>query len=130
MCDACSNNTSVFPRMGFETPVRMCDECHSTITQAESVIIHTLDNSMAIITPPSLSHSLSLSRFISCPHFILYPSIPLPLFPPSLFLSLSLSSCKPCAQSINLKLTVSSMSLLHEQNLLVTGNNDKTVRVS
>ena len=35
VCATCSNHQSTFPPMGFEIPVRMCNDCHSTITTDE-----------------------------------------------------------------------------------------------
>jgi len=32
LCGKCSSEQSTFPPMGFEIPVRMCGDCHSTIT--------------------------------------------------------------------------------------------------
>lgn len=32
LCGKCSDQTSTFPPMGFEIPVRMCQDCHSAIT--------------------------------------------------------------------------------------------------
>lgn len=32
LCHACSSSTSTFPPMGYEVPVRMCQECNDSIT--------------------------------------------------------------------------------------------------
>ena len=35
VCDNCSKNRSVYPVMGFEYEVRMCDDCYESITNDE-----------------------------------------------------------------------------------------------
>jgi WD40 repeat protein len=37
VCDACSSNRSNIPMMGYEFRVRVCDECHSVLTDADRV---------------------------------------------------------------------------------------------
>jgi len=41
VCDACSGNKSAIPIMGYEHSVRVCDECHSVITDADRVSLAT-----------------------------------------------------------------------------------------
>ncbi|CAG2104686.1 unnamed protein product [Medioppia subpectinata] len=41
VCDACSSNRSTIPLMGYEFDVRVCDECHSVITDADRVSLAT-----------------------------------------------------------------------------------------
>ena len=42
VCAACSDHTSTYPKMGFEKPVRMCQDCHSSLTTDEWVSLINL----------------------------------------------------------------------------------------
>ena len=116
VCDSCCDCTSVFPRMGFETPVRMCNEC---------LYLHYTCR-VSWLTCWSLLLKIYI-MFFYLPPPPLSPPPPSPP-PPPLF-SLSFFSRQPFAYSFNLKLIVTFVSILHNQNLLLTGNDDKTVRV-
>ena len=35
VCGKCSEQESTYPPMGFEIPVRMCQDCHATVTTDE-----------------------------------------------------------------------------------------------
>lgn len=57
VCDSCSSNRSSIPVMGYEFRVRVCDECHSVITDADRVSLATYHDSKHSIIHMDLDES-------------------------------------------------------------------------
>ncbi|XP_022668618.1 WD repeat and FYVE domain-containing protein 2-like isoform X1 [Varroa jacobsoni] len=55
LCDACSENRSTLPRLGFEFPVRICNECHLHISDGDREPLAKFHDLKAPVTAMSLS---------------------------------------------------------------------------
>ncbi|XP_003391655.3 PREDICTED: WD repeat and FYVE domain-containing protein 2-like, partial [Amphimedon queenslandica] len=58
ICASCSDQLSTYPRMGFEKPVRMCQDCHSSLTTDDRSPMASFINMKSIVTSLHLVHTL------------------------------------------------------------------------
>ncbi|RWS31561.1 WD repeat and FYVE domain-containing protein 2-like protein [Leptotrombidium deliense] len=59
VCAACSSNRSTIPIMGFEFRVRICDECHSVLTDADRTSLATFSDSKHCVMHMDLDEAQS-----------------------------------------------------------------------
>ncbi|XP_076312578.1 WD repeat and FYVE domain-containing protein 2-like [Tachypleus tridentatus] len=57
VCDACSTNQSSIPSMGYEFDVRVCDECHSVITDDDRIPMATFHDARHCIIDMDLDET-------------------------------------------------------------------------
>uniref|UniRef100_T1J4T5 FYVE-type domain-containing protein n=1 Tax=Strigamia maritima TaxID=126957 RepID=T1J4T5_STRMM len=59
VCDKCSNNRTTIPIMGYEFDVRVCDDCHTLVTDADRAPMATFHDSRHNIVHMSLDETRS-----------------------------------------------------------------------
>ncbi|KPM06788.1 WD repeat and FYVE domain-containing protein 2-like protein [Sarcoptes scabiei] len=60
ICDDCSSNRSTLPRYGYEFPVRVCNDCFVTITEADRVSLAKFYDSKHCITHMNIDEAHQL----------------------------------------------------------------------
>ncbi|EDV21990.1 uncharacterized protein TRIADDRAFT_29458 [Trichoplax adhaerens] len=60
VCAKCSENTSVMPSLGFEFPVRVCNDCYETITDADRQTLATFFDTKCGISSMNYHHGKHL----------------------------------------------------------------------